>query len=45
MRWTSLCLAATLLASGACSGTVGDDLSSAELARYDTVAFRISGMT
>lgn len=45
MRWMSLCLAAPLLALGACSGTVGDDLAASELAQYETAVYQISGMT
>ena len=40
-----LFLAAPLLTLGACSGTVGDDLSSSELAEYRTVSYSISGMS
>lgn len=45
MRFASLMLLAPLFALGSCSGTVGDDLSAAEFAQYETVAFQISGMT
>ena len=41
-----LFLAVPLFAAlGACSGAVGDDLATEELAEYRTVSYGISGMT
>lgn len=40
-----LILALPLMALGACSGTVGDDLATEELAQFRSVSYAITGMS